>query len=333
MYRIDTPHATTSSPVYSAWDGVTRYFQDTDPSGRTELSAEWLNHVQEELCYLIETQGFDLDKGKTTLLYQAVTAGIRSGKSGSGGVSDTTVHDCALVAAADCGVSGGISAAVASQQSSAVGGRTLIAASLFCVATSDARDAAVIASVGSQVAGERAVAVATESAQVTGRQAVAIAASNAYASGRRSVAFGRNVELATPDSIGGGKGETPPTPVGVDQNLTWRIKHDNGEIWTAGPVKAEGGLNLPSPWTHMRNFFDLEIPAGGHVTINIGPRQPNAYPFWSFYIWELGLGNPYDILAGAVMPDGGDDTITIRNVGTDFFRGRIMVQVVWIGHP
>lgn len=56
MHRIDTPNATA--------DGL---FQAGDPTTNTPptyLSADWYNHVQEELANLVESTGEQLDKSR-----------------------------------------------------------------------------------------------------------------------------------------------------------------------------------------------------------------------------------------------------------------------------
>lgn len=71
MYRIDGPGATSDHK-----------FTDGNPlTGvpATRVSAEFLNLVQEEICYVIEHNGGDLDRYSTTQLYDAILSMITGG--------------------------------------------------------------------------------------------------------------------------------------------------------------------------------------------------------------------------------------------------------------
>lgn len=69
MHRIDTPSATTE-----------KKFTEGSPSGgvaATVVSADWLNDVQENICYVIEQRGFTLVKGDKTQLLQAILSAVQ----------------------------------------------------------------------------------------------------------------------------------------------------------------------------------------------------------------------------------------------------------------
>ena len=75
MHRIDT------------LGNVEGKFDEGNPATghrATRISADWMNDVQEALCYLIEQQGITLEKGDETQLRAAVLALI-SGVIGAGG--------------------------------------------------------------------------------------------------------------------------------------------------------------------------------------------------------------------------------------------------------
>lgn len=71
MYRIDTPHKAVAKPTPLP-QGTGGYFQDTDPAGGTEVSADWLNHVQEEIAAIVEDLGGTLDKTDDNQLADAL---------------------------------------------------------------------------------------------------------------------------------------------------------------------------------------------------------------------------------------------------------------------
>lgn len=78
MQRITHATVATTLPTVSS-TGNPGYFEegapgDTTPS--TVVTADFMNGVQEELCYVIETAGLDLDIADNTLLYQAIQAMI-----------------------------------------------------------------------------------------------------------------------------------------------------------------------------------------------------------------------------------------------------------------
>ena len=71
MYRINGPGATSDQK-----------FTDGNPlTGvpATRVQADWLNRVQEEICYVIEHNGGDLDPYSTTQLYDAIFSMITGG--------------------------------------------------------------------------------------------------------------------------------------------------------------------------------------------------------------------------------------------------------------
>lgn len=74
MHRIDDPAAVTSLPQ-PAQQGTPGFFTGGNPaSGQaaTVVSADYMNAVQEEICYVIEAAGIVLSKVDRTQLYQAL---------------------------------------------------------------------------------------------------------------------------------------------------------------------------------------------------------------------------------------------------------------------
>ncbi len=73
MFRIDTSRKALARPTPLP-QGTPGYFQDTNPAGGTEVSADWLNAVQEEIAHVIEALGHTLDKTDVTQLWAALEA-------------------------------------------------------------------------------------------------------------------------------------------------------------------------------------------------------------------------------------------------------------------
>lgn len=76
MKRIQSTDAAVALPAASE-SGTTGYFTNGDPgtaTPATTVTAEWLNRVQEEICYVIEQNGITLDGADTTQLYDAIVA-------------------------------------------------------------------------------------------------------------------------------------------------------------------------------------------------------------------------------------------------------------------
>ena len=61
-----------------------RFVSEDAQAGRppTELTAEWFNNVQEELCAVIEKAGITLNESDKTQLYQAIVQIVQSAQSG-----------------------------------------------------------------------------------------------------------------------------------------------------------------------------------------------------------------------------------------------------------
>ncbi|MCZ4065653.1 hypothetical protein NB636_06200 [Oxalobacter aliiformigenes] len=61
-----------------------RFVSEDAQAGRppTELTAEWFNNVQEELCAVIEKAGITLNENDQTQLYQAIVQIVQSAQSG-----------------------------------------------------------------------------------------------------------------------------------------------------------------------------------------------------------------------------------------------------------
>lgn len=191
MYRIDTAHKAVAKPTPLP-QGTGGYFQDTDPAGGTEVSADWLNHVQEELAGLIEACGITLDKTDDTLLLQAVGSvrGIVSSATDISGGG--TLHTRALVASENCDATALEAACIAAQDSTADGTRSLVGGALGCTTTGansailgstnctaeDANDS-VLGSYGCDVDGGKSAAVASTGCSVSGGTEKAAVASEA----------------------------------------------------------------------------------------------------------------------------------------------------------
>lgn len=203
MFRTDAADNTGSKPAYTAL-GTPGYHKGT-PSG-TVYSHEMANHVQEELCAIVEqVGGATLDKSDDNQIAPIVShvRGLRSSTTDT--TSQTTPDGFVIVAAETCDVGGGgTSAVIASKNSDCIGGgsgieRACIATELStiganatgCLAaagnqfdiTTAAIAAAAIAGAGGQVSGTYAASLATDSAVVSGTQAAAIGSDTVSAAG------------------------------------------------------------------------------------------------------------------------------------------------------
>jgi hypothetical protein len=183
MFRIDTPHKAPTKPVPLP-SGTGGYFQDTNPAGGTEVSADWLNHVQEEIAAVIEACGMTLDKTDDTLLAQAV-AGAAALKAHTTDTGTVTTRYLRAVLAADASRATGLNSLVAASEGSTATGRDSAVIAGSGDATG-ARAAVLGAGGNSQATGDDAVVLASFGALATGDQAAAIASAGGAASGAHS---------------------------------------------------------------------------------------------------------------------------------------------------
>lgn len=81
MHRIDNATAAVALPTPAAL-GTPGYFRQRSGATKgTIVSADWLNAVQEEICYVIEEAGLTLDKTDRTQLKQALDIMIEAAAS------------------------------------------------------------------------------------------------------------------------------------------------------------------------------------------------------------------------------------------------------------
>lgn len=75
MHRIDGDAPAVALPTPAAVGATVGYFTEGDPNlgiAATEVTADWLNAVQEEITYVIEQAGLVLDKTSRTQLKSAI---------------------------------------------------------------------------------------------------------------------------------------------------------------------------------------------------------------------------------------------------------------------
>ena len=201
MQRTDAPRKAAALPAYTAV-GTPGYFQDTEPTGGTEVSAEFLNQIQEELCNVIEAAGLTLDKADDTQLSAAIALGVAaliSAAADTGSVS--TTHRRAVIAG----------------QGQATGDK---AVALAC------GQAGVFPTI---VSGTAAVAAASYGALVSGDYSAMLAAFYGVVSGDHSVLIASapgGYTLATDDTLAGAAGGA----------LTWAVHSDTGDAEFTGAV-------------------------------------------------------------------------------------------------
>lgn len=184
MFRIDTPHKVPVKPTPLP-QGTGGYFQDTDPAGGTEVSADWLNHIQEEIAAVIEACGLALDKTDDGLLLQAIGS-VRGISSSAADITNgNTLHNRALVAAQDSTASGARSLVGGSVNCTAGGSNSVALGSTNCT-TEDGNDT-VLGSYGCDVDGGTSTAVASRDCSVSGGpQKAAVAAKDCEVGGSQS---------------------------------------------------------------------------------------------------------------------------------------------------
>lgn len=126
-----------------------------------------------------------------------------------------------------------------------------------------AHECAVIASKASRVTGARgqAAALSCLETDVAGSIAAAVGSAHSLVSGSSVLLGSDYVELHTADCIGGGRDVGPLVPAGADQNLTWRMQCDDGELYLHGSAHA-GGLDYAETF---ENVDEGEIPVGALV--------------------------------------------------------------------
>lgn len=74
MFRIDDATAVLALPTFEPAGPTPQGYFGTS----TIVRRDWLNHLQEELAYVIETEGLTLSKADTTLLNQALDTKVEN---------------------------------------------------------------------------------------------------------------------------------------------------------------------------------------------------------------------------------------------------------------
>ena len=100
MHRIDHKSAALTMPVIAIpGPNVNGYFNYGTPTSSilpTQIQHDWLNALQENICYAIEQLGYTLDKADNTQLYVAIQQYIIIGPEGGVGLTsiqgDTDPH-------------------------------------------------------------------------------------------------------------------------------------------------------------------------------------------------------------------------------------------------
>lgn len=105
MFRIDSDGVATSFPTPEADGASTGYFRDGDPGAgeqATQVTADWLNAVQEEIVNVIDEVGAVLDKTDRTQLLTAIqsligTQGKYKYTNGAAATTWTITHNLGSV--------------------------------------------------------------------------------------------------------------------------------------------------------------------------------------------------------------------------------------------
>lgn len=294
MFRIDTAHNAPEKPTPLP-PGTGGYFQDTDPAGGTEVSADWLNHVQEELVGTIIGLGGTLSKSDDTLLWTQLAPRVEGIYSDSTDTTErSTAHDRVLVAAFRSQATGEDSAVIASAYSASSGDKSAALASVSSAASGPA--SVVISSIESTASGQNSACIASAYGTPSGPVSAVISTGCGTASGvasfvlgagdvdagpvaRRAVAAGdfcgavcgKNFENATPNSLAGGYNTGAAiTPSGTNQNLSWLIESNGGHAAFAGKLRVGGDPDTNTA-TETKVFLDgLNGNIGAKGGLNLG---------------------------------------------------------------
>lgn len=209
-------------------------YVDGPPDG-TVVGADGLNAVEIELANVIQAAGLTLSVADLTQLLQAIggALGVKSHATSTG--SATTTHRRAIVASAASTASGPDSAVVGSASSAATG-----------------TDSAVVGSDHSTASGNRSGVVGSEYSEASGDDSAVVASDGSTASGNRSaVVCGRNVEVGTAGTVGGGENAGATiTPNGTDQGLTWKVTKEGHPFVTlrTGATQGAAGAAAGELW-------------------------------------------------------------------------------------
>ena len=183
MHRIDTPSNAGTVPTPLP-QGTPGYFKEPTPGQHngTEVSADWLNAVQEEMVQVILDLGGTLDKtdhAQLRALLGPLVKGIVADASDTG--SAWTAFNRAVVAAGACRATGTESACVASQDSSTTGTRSFVAGSVNC--TSQGSNSAIVGSTNCTTEDANDTVLGSDGCDVDGGTSTAIASTNCSVSG------------------------------------------------------------------------------------------------------------------------------------------------------
>lgn len=183
MHRIDTPSNANAVPAPLP-QGTPGYFREPTPGQHngTEVSADWLNAVQEEIARVVEDLGGTLakaDNAQFKALLGPLVKGIRAAASDTGTTS--TAFTRALVAAVASRATGLESAVVASQDSTVTGTRAIVGGSVNC--TSQGSNSAVLGSTNCTTEDANDTALGASGCDVEGGRSAAIASSGCSLSG------------------------------------------------------------------------------------------------------------------------------------------------------
>ena len=314
MYRIDTPNNTGSMPTPSAV-GTQGYFQDTDPAGSTSLTADFFNHVQEELAGVIEGLGLTLDKADVGQMWTALEPRVSGILSDGVSASGSTDHVRAIVASDTCTASANYSATVAAYTSTASGSTS-----------------AVLAGHNSTAVATRALATATQGSHATDSSAVVIGSINA--------------ENSTSYSVGGGYDGSGITASSANQNLSWLIESNGGNAHFAGDLEIGGDVDAGTGATVtvtgstgavacasvttadlVVTGGDFQVNAAGDLDIGSGNATVDAGS------GDITTAGDVDASAGTVSANtlevgggAGSTGVTLNNVGAVTADGVISTQ-------
>lgn len=222
MYRIDSPDIAALKPAYNP-AGTQGYFQDTTATP-TAFTAQWCNHVQEELVTVIQGMGLALDGEDDTLLWtglQPRVSGLLSGAADTGSVSTDHLH---AVIACSSSQAGGIPAG----HSVCIGGDGLTVTGDFAVALGGGNN---------EVSGASSVIVGGGYHVVSASRAGILGGLEGIVSGNMSTLLGSyRAELHDANVIAGGYGASGITPAGANQNLKFWLSAQTGTARFAGNV-------------------------------------------------------------------------------------------------
>lgn len=199
MDRVDDPTNVPAQPAPAAT--VNPAFFDNGAAG-TIITQDWLNGVQEEIASQIESAPYSgtLDKTNDDLLRDSIR--FQSGSMLSANIDTGAVTP-------------------------------LYSAAVIASSTSRAQvqNTAVLASNQSTCNGSQSAIISGDGGAVTGVTSSLVSSVTSIVSGSTSALFGRNTELNDNFKVAGGyDAGAPIAPAAANQNLTWTLDHQLGEL-------------------------------------------------------------------------------------------------------